>query len=304
MRALLCRPQGGLNDILCQIERVCRYAERFGRTVYVDTDFPGALSFRDAFSRYFISRQNRLILDIAEVAGNLDRLHVVPGILKSRVRAYDARYDPKLGNFVEPESGVCLSFNFDQDYAEDLLVHHACGGGNLSVDALARLRLHDNVTDTLIERLRQIGGPYTGIHIRHSDIEADYRSGIRELARMYSGSIVIATDSQDVLDECRGLWGPDRLHSFADLGSSRGQPLHHIQHRNDAYRRNLDAIVDLLLLALSSNFHTFPLRPNVAGLQFSGFSVLASNLRTARATLSRLIDRRDPLLSRLVWPVA
>jgi hypothetical protein len=37
-RLLVCRPQGGLKDMLCQIEQCCRYAERFDRTVLVETD--------------------------------------------------------------------------------------------------------------------------------------------------------------------------------------------------------------------------------------------------------------------------
>lgn len=80
-RLLLCRPLGGLNDILCQIESCCRYAERFGRTVVVETDFHCTKSFRDDFSRYFVSLQDRLVLSANGIRGGLDQTAVFPGFI-------------------------------------------------------------------------------------------------------------------------------------------------------------------------------------------------------------------------------
>jgi DNA-binding transcriptional LysR family regulator len=45
---LLCRPVGGLNDMLTQIDNACRYAERFRRTVVVARVWRSALADLDA----------------------------------------------------------------------------------------------------------------------------------------------------------------------------------------------------------------------------------------------------------------
>src|ERR1019366_9078394 len=123
-RLLLCRPLGGLNDMLCQIERACLYAERFDRTVIVDTAYSKTY-FRDRFSSYFASRQPRLVLDADAAAERLDQLAVFPNFLAGRVSRYATRFDRDLARFVEEESGLIPSFDFDRDYAEPLIVTHA-----------------------------------------------------------------------------------------------------------------------------------------------------------------------------------
>ncbi|MCP5000226.1 MAG: hypothetical protein GY933_16185 [Hyphomicrobiales bacterium] len=47
---LLCRPKGGLNDTLCQIERCWQYAEQHHRTLIVDTT---RSCFAGEFSNFF-----------------------------------------------------------------------------------------------------------------------------------------------------------------------------------------------------------------------------------------------------------
>jgi hypothetical protein len=49
-RFVLCMPAGGLNDVLCQIEKCWRYAERHGRKLVIDTAKTGLL---DSFDQYF-----------------------------------------------------------------------------------------------------------------------------------------------------------------------------------------------------------------------------------------------------------
>ncbi|MEY3069700.1 MAG: hypothetical protein RLZZ456_1399 [Pseudomonadota bacterium] len=48
-RYLLCRPEGGFNDMLCQIELCWHYAEANGRTLIVDSAVTG---FGDDFATY------------------------------------------------------------------------------------------------------------------------------------------------------------------------------------------------------------------------------------------------------------
>src|SRR5262249_3458941 len=159
----LCRPAGGLNDMLCQIDNSCRYAERFGRLVIVETDSRSTSSFKDAFSNYFVSRQPRLRLTAAYYRHLFDSLDVYPRYLHGRVNSCATVYSDERQAYLDAETKKPVSFDFSRAYREPLLVHHAAGGNGNSLAALARMRLHDAIVDTLVSRFRAIEWPYTGI---------------------------------------------------------------------------------------------------------------------------------------------
>ncbi len=88
VRLLLCRPQAGLTDILSQIGKCLRYADRFNRTVIVEMDFKGAVHFRDDFGVYFTSHDPRLVLSSRAFTSQFDRLVAFPSNLTGRINSY------------------------------------------------------------------------------------------------------------------------------------------------------------------------------------------------------------------------
>jgi len=296
-RLLLCRPLGGLNDMLCQIENACRYAERFDRTLIVDTRHHSKTYFRDSFSTYFTSRQDRLVLDAEAALGALDRLEVFPHFLAGRVGAYAVRFDRELRRFVEDQTGLIPSFNFDRDYGEQLLVHHASGGGTHGVRALARLRLRPDLVDVLVQRHGQIGPDYSGVHVRNTDYKARYERTMVSGKIDLSKPIFLATDNRATLAYFLSIFGAERIHAFARLPEAAGERLHHIDDAADAYERNRDAILDVLLLGLASRLYLFELEPNAYGARYSGYSVLAANLHNSKPALRDLISTDPAVLA-------
>lgn len=299
-RLLVCRPQGGLNDMLCQIEQCCRYAERFDRTVLVETDYAHATYFNDSFARYFVSHQRRLVFKTDHIDAYGDMTDVFPAVAAGRMTEYLPRFDRKTGRFVDDASDVPLSFDFSRDYGEGVLLHHASGGGTMSVNALSRMRLHDNVTDLLLWRLRVIGERYSAVHIRNSDYKTKYEQKIDQLGAGIAGPIFVATDNRNCLTYCRTVFGADRVKTFARLPAVAGEPLHR-GGVPDAYEANRDAIVDVLMLAMAGTFYALELEKNDAGAKYSGFSTLAMSLQASKPLLSRLIARADPDLDRVLW---
>jgi hypothetical protein len=295
-RVVLCRPQGGLNDILCQIERVCSYAERFDRTAIIDTDHHSTHSIKDQFSRYFVSRQKRVILDATEVEFHLRNVSVVPNFLAGDCFRYDAHFDHELGYFVERTTRKLITFDFDKDYAEPLLVHHDSGHvAGASVAALSRLRLHDNLSDELIKRLKCIGTNYVSIHIRNTDYTTNYQPLLNQIrnfpALQNCENLFVATDDIACLQFCRDMFHNIKIISFSKLPQDSGRPIHRLADSDDIYERNKDAILDLLMLALSDKFFFFGLDENRWGTKFSGFSLLANDLHNSKKLLSALISR-------------
>jgi hypothetical protein len=283
-RLLLCRPQGGLTDILSQIGKACRYADRYNRVVIVQTDFTGAINFRDDFSRYFVSLDKNLVLSAAGLQEIFDQLDVAPKFLSGRVNSYFATLDKKLGNFVENETQEALSFDFGRDYAEPLLVHHAQGGGMRKTRiALRRLALRTDVLDIARARVKKIGSEYVGLHVRNTDYQSDYRERIEKLKREINLPVFVATDDRDVVAFCEDRFRPNRVYSFARLPDQSGQPAHY-DKTLVAQDANRDVIADLIMLVLAKDYYFLPIRKadGAGGPAYSGFSLLADMLRKNR----------------------
>jgi hypothetical protein len=299
-RLLLCRPTSGLNDIFAQIDKVCRYAEQAGRIVVVDTNCQSTKFFKDDLSNYFVSRQPHLRLSPVEFSHLFDQVDVYPDHIFGKVNSYTAEFDRSVGGFVDTDQRKLLSFDFTKNYSQQLLVHHSGGNQAISLAALGRLRLHDGIVDILIKRLRMIGSPYTGIHVRHTDYQTAYEEKIEHLKGQIQGPIFLATDNRDVLNFVRMAFGSDRVFSFATLPREAGKPLHKNNETSQNYETNTDAIVDLIMLSLSSRFYFFPLSENQFNADFSGYAVLANQLRLFPSILSQLISRCDQAVDRVL----
>jgi hypothetical protein len=296
---VLCRPSAGLYDILCQIGTACQYAERTGRIAIIDTNHPSTRFFRDDVSRYFVSRQPNLVLTPARHAHLFDACEVHPPFVQGRVNSYVARFAEV--DYVEAETGQSLSLDFDRLYDQPLVLHHAGGRSPHALAALARMRLHDQVADVLLDRLRAIGQPFHAIHIRDTDYKADFQPHLEPLLRRLKGPVFVASDNRAAVDQVRATYAGGAVFSFAALPETAGQPPHRDQDRaapERIFASNRDSIVDLMMLSLGLNLFYFSLLPNGFGAQVSGFSLLADELRKAPYVLSPLIARRDLDLER------
>lgn len=282
-RILLCRPQGGLTDILSQIGKCCRYAAMFNRKVIVETDFSETKYFRDDFSHYFISHDRDLVLSSRTIASTFDDMNVFPPAFSGRINSYRAAYHREMGVFAEVDTSEVTSFDFDKNYNAQLLLHQSVGGGldNATI-ALERLSITPMVRDIVEERFARIGWPYTGIHIRHTDYRTDYCERILALKTEISGRVFVATDNRAVLDFCRKVFGNERVCSFSNLPNQVGKQIHN-SIELDARQSNIDAISDLLLLARAQKYYFFPILKDWSSApSFSGFSTLADKLHKDR----------------------
>ena len=298
-RYLLCRPQGGLNDKLCQIERCCRYAEHFGRTVIVDTAYAGGDSFHDDFGRYFQSRQPRLILSLRARVDAFEGATVVPTFLQDRINEYQAAPKVPQRPLQESASNLPLSFDFSRDHDAQVLVHHQDGGGRHSLFALLRMSLRPALVAELQRRLHIIGGPYLAVHVRHTDYSSSYVEILQKIKTYQPPKLFLATDSQAVLDEFRGALKNTQVLNFSHQLSQDGTPVHLVSGPgapSENFVRNRDAIIDLLMLSLSKHLLAAPLagRPGASFTpKYSGFSLLAKGLQDAKVILRQLVGPLD-----------
>lgn len=293
-RYVLCRPDAGLNDILCQIERCCRYAAMTDRTVVVDTGYRNAHYFNDSFARYFESMDRRLLLDPGNLVDSWRLARIYPEFLAGRLSEYKSSWSKERGGYCDGKTGQLIGFDMTKPYSHEVLIHHQAGGGQLSFFALARLKVRREITDELTRRLGAIGGPYEAIHVRHTDYRTDYGGVLSGLKSSLPASarLFLATDNRTVLQAFRDSLGAERVFSFSTLPEDAGRPVHW-RAGAQARRANTDALIDLLMLGLAKRLRVLPIQHNGDESRYSGFSVLARNLWSSRVMLRHLLDRPE-----------
>jgi hypothetical protein len=288
---VLCRPQGGINDMLNQIEKCRLYAWRYGRTLLVDTNYENAIHFRDDFANYFVSKRKYMQFGRARDRIGADETSVSPGVLAGRLNDYPFRFDVDAMCYVESASRAPLTFDFSKDHTERVLVHHTGGGGVDSIAALRRMRLNQTLAKEVVRRRALLNDSYIAVHVRNTDYISNYKPIIADINdRDYRGQLLICTDDKNVVEEFRsGIRHADVV-SLANLETGDDRRIHFLKPTDDSRSRNIDAICDLMLLALSNELFVAHLLPNEETPGgFSGFSLLAGLLHRDPTTLWNLL---------------
>ncbi|MDH2314056.1 hypothetical protein [Methylobacterium brachiatum] len=285
---IICRPDAGLTDMLTQIEMTHRYAEQTNRIVVVDTDYKHSFFFRDNFSKYFTSKDDRLTLDISHILKPIDEMTTFPSVLSGRASSYKPLWSDTIGNWVDAETYIQLSFDMRKKYNENILIHHQCGGNQSALFALTKLTVREEILDLLAERIDAIGSPFSAIHIRNTDYKTNYRAAVDLLKNSITFPVFIATDNLECRNYCISAFGERNVRFFSCLPDD-GKPIHLNHSFSSLFSRNADSILDLLTLALSSKFYKINLDGSLHGTQFSGYSILAENLITYDGILVSLL---------------
>ena len=286
---LLCRPHGGLNDTLCQIEQCWRYAEKFGRTLIIDTLNSGLLA---EFSEFF-SPKNSLTKVHFSLSEKqlcfLDTLTCFPHFAQGKLKTYFAVYSKDVGNCVDRETSEMLTFNFDKNYDELVLIHEQSGGGNLSFDLLNRISISENIRPIVIDRIQHLGHDYLAIHVRNTDYQTQYKDLFRDVYPSVSNkSLLICSDDAEVISHARNFFTLSNVLTSSQTPRTGNKPLHlRATHSDDEQRKKatINSIIDLIALGRSTELYF----ANVTAGHSSGFSRLAMHLCQNKNVIDALL---------------
>jgi hypothetical protein len=285
---VLCRPQGGFNDMLSQIEKCYVYAKKENRTVIVDASYSANETWHDSLDRYFTSIDESLILNISSISESIESMTVYPESLFGRLNTYKGKFDREKIKRCDVETGEILSFNFNKSYPHQLLLHHQAGGSSKAINALTRLKLNKSLVEELFKRLKIIGGRYTGVHVRNTDYQTNYHGILNKLEKSNIKRLFLATDSATVFNDFLSSNFKGKIYNFTSRLSTDGRPIHKRVDSKDVYDRNVDCVLDVLLLALANRLHVLRIKKTRFSNQ-SGYSILARNLSRNKAVLKRFI---------------
>lgn len=286
-RWLLCRPRGGLNDSLCQIQKSIIHALRFNRHLIIDTKPSG---LRDDFDQYvetvfpFANIKTKLT---DSLICQLNQQSCHPRSFQGRLDSYQLVYISEICNFIDSQTAErpCISVD---DPPETVLLHDQCGGGQ-GYQALVYFKLLHNVAREIVGRLVQLPANYKAIHIRHADVPFDYHSFLQSVKSQLQGDdVLICTDSHEVLRASQHILSTSTVHQIANIPDTKGEKLHDNPSITNRVT-NIGALADLIALA-NAEQAIFPSSPDIYP---SGFTRLAVDLSGRDDLLRQLLGRAN-----------
>jgi hypothetical protein len=299
---LLCRPHGGLNDTFCQIEKCWEYAEKSGRTLIIDTR--KSCLFGE-FSDFFqpLGALIKVEPDTTRIDQAINSLSCYPPRINGpQVNGFpDALgtvYSKERGNLVDRISGALLTFDFDKDYSEPILIHEQFGGGELSFSLLERITLSENIRPAVLDRIASLAGDYVAIHVRNTDYQTDYESLFDTIYPEVAGkSVLICSDDAAVIASAKSFFKASNVFSASEIPHTNQKPLHGewtMQSDKDRTLSAMASIVDLCALGLSSKLYFM----DVTAGHPSGFSKLARHLSENKELVRNLLQMTNSELVR------
>jgi len=276
-RFVLCRPLGGLNDVLCQIEHARRAARRTGRRLVVQTE-TGARGVRHRFGQKFS--------DIFEFVDETNSSEVE--VLRSALSGKNAIWPPvyeSLGSWIDKsleefsngtQTQSRLSANAPG--GSKVLVHEAYGGGFKSFRLLEHLTLNNELLKQIVERAEQIPPGSTAVHFRNSDYRSNYealRGSIESLAP--DVPVLLASDDETALIKLKQDF-PNR--NFVSSSSSDA--------KQNTLTQTESAVIELVLISGAKSLVLIPLdSKDRREANYSGFGLLAQHLWLVRQIQGR-----------------
>ena len=253
MKYVLCRPEGGLNDMFVQISKCYDYCIKYNRTLLVDT--VNNDGFKYNLSYYFESKSDLLKIDYDEVLDILKVLQSSNSVSFPNINYvyHQSHFSHHFNNFISNENNSLLTFDFNTWYHEELLIHDQCGGGSPNMEIFTKLKLKEHMMQNFYEKYGKIAefcgkNDYSAVHIRNTDMKTDNIDNFIHSIPCKNDAFFISTDDKYSLDIITNNYRAINFSNIENVTCS----LHLDSIDSDEKRkRNIDSITDILLLSFS-----------------------------------------------------
>ena len=282
---IVCRPQGGLNDILVQITVCLIYSYKYNRSLVIDTKKSGIL---DDFNNYFqpiFAFNNFSLKESESLKRDSQFMSCLPKSLLGRGLNYESEF--RFGiNYVDVDTCEKLTFSFDRDHWENLLIHEQCGGGDIGIFTLHFLTLNERVKKEVRKRLSILPDLYIAIHVRNTDVKTNFIELFKSVKEyVHDKNLLVCTDSMEVLNYAKVYFKNTNVFSLSNIPDSKGESLHHNPKITD-WSINVGALTDLFAMSLSQKL----ILPSKDIGYLSGFANLGRMLFERKYLVNQLLN--------------
>jgi hypothetical protein len=241
---ILCRAQGGLNDLTCQIWKCTEYAIKHNRAIilthwsYFGSDLFDVFDFSNyPVKVYPIDHLKSITYKSVEPAGEED---------------YIALFMDKPNNI---DRISVLHSNerrvFDRTRAYDdstLLLHDSCGGGIDSVQFFKHIEFTERMKEFFKAATVTFPQQYNALHIRHTDMKVDSVTLLKKLDSL-PRPLFIGTDDPQ-LKEAILTTDPETFSTRFETTPT--EYTHNLHYQSE--KETLEwAVVDLLVMVFAAN---------------------------------------------------
>lgn len=266
LKTILCQPLGGLNDVLCQIYKCLKFAERESRDLYVETLFNKF--FEEPFSKAFsMSSSSIKILHVSK-----ENASTMPSSIRSLVERQTLEYEADIER---------VDFKAQSDRPN--LRHRFSGGGLDSVKLTERLEL-SQWSLRVIAILRDSMGAmdYQAINVRHANY---YLSDLPKARNIVKSEMKRSTIPKRLLVLSDEKQMPELLQLENDIRFFDHRYLYKVIAAEVGESSFIQPLVDLAILVNSRTMQVLPFVGRK--YRFSGFSRLAKSLWVAKQMRDR-----------------
>ena len=231
---------GGLNDILCRIQKYVDYCIKNNRLLFIDTRY-GTYKY-NIFK--FIHIHIKLVIQKINYLYrlNIDELNFYPKGIKQDFNNILNK------NFNIKDNKYNLKFNCEDLY-HDVIICSESGGGNSFPLFYRYLTINNNIKKFVLEKAKLIKSPYIAIQIRNTDIITDYKSIYlknKELIHKYN-TVYIATDNRNVVQYFK--YKNLNVKNFTEFPKKKNKNLHTSNISCDIKFKNLFTDMYMILNA-------------------------------------------------------
>lgn len=293
---VICRPRGGLNDMLCQIEICYTYCVTYNRFLIIDSPFINSSFFeiRKEYSKV-------ISLNLNKIYPKLKEFSVFPSELQNRINSYETYYENTF--FRDKKTNTPIFFELNKIYKEDVLVYEQWGGGEQSIHFLKKIFLHKDILKEINVRLKKLPDDYVSIHIRNTDYKTDYKDYYKTIKKEMQGkNVLICTDDTDCIEYTKNFFDHSNIFTISknirpDLQNELKKGIKS-QYINELH---IDRLADLFGMAFSKKiYHTkcYAILPDKNKKEtISGFVLLAKNIQKETLLKNKLLNRETTNLN-------
>jgi hypothetical protein len=281
-RFVYCRPVGGLNDSLCEIERAWSYAERSSRALIIDTQVSGLMG---QFSTFFSLKGTKIPVFptvTQELLDHINKLSAYPDVVTGRFGEYTCTHIEGIEARVEIPSNLPLSFDLSKIYEQGVLLRESLGGGHDAEQVVKRITLKEEVRVQVKRALELLPSSYVAVHVRNTDYITDYKPFFEQLFPKVTGrAVLVCSDDQEVLDYAKEFFELSTVVWSSQTPVKKGMRLHaDISYEDEAscIKATINSLIDLFALSGAERLYY----TDVTRGRTSGFSMLANFLHKHR----------------------
>lgn len=184
--------------------------------------------------------------------------------------------------------------NLETNPAE-LIVHHMSGGGEESIETLSLFKFKNEIINKINLKIKFLGVDYDAVHIRNTDYKSEYATFLERVKMKTLGRrILLSTDNPDVIYLAKETMKQTEIveiEKYFPKSKRKSGPLHFQwgMSKETIQLNNIIMLADLIGLAKSKNLFYPNLTENIHLARFSGFSLLAENLKSRPVLIDQLM---------------